>query len=65
MTSGKFAHSAHNLADDMGSLNAGEADVEPLELGREAAVVDPAEVEHGGVEVADMDGDGDGIACEG
>ena len=50
--------------DDFGGFHAGEFGVESLVLEGEALVVDAELVEHGGVEVADVDGVFDGIVAE-
>jgi hypothetical protein len=45
-----------DFADDVGFFDAGEADVEAAEGVDEAVVVDAEDVEHRGVEVAEVNG---------
>src|SRR3954467_5546595 len=45
-----------NVFDDVRLFNAGEADVEAAEGEREALVVDAEAVQHGGMQVAEVDG---------
>ena len=58
-----LGRSGEDAFDDF-SGDAGEADVEALELGGEAMVVDAEEGEHGGVEVVDVDDVFDGAVAE-
>ena len=51
-----FASSGQQLLDHAGRLDAGQALVEPLVAVSEPPMVEPQELQHGGVEVADVHG---------
>ena len=50
-----LSNSRKNRINDTGRLNAGKASVESLKFVRKPLVIDAAEVEHRGMQVAEVD----------